>query len=41
MITVRRAGILNILRGITSVEEVLHTSLADFHEARRLEEEDQ
>lgn len=30
MVTVRRAGILNVLRGITSIEEVLHTSLADF-----------
>ena len=29
MITVRRAGILNVLRGITSIEEVLSTSMAD------------
>jgi type IV pilus assembly protein PilB len=34
MVTVRRAGILNVLRGHTSIEEVLHTSLADFQGAR-------
>jgi type IV pilus assembly protein PilB len=38
MVTVRRAGILNVLRGLTSIEEVLHTSLADFHEGRLQEE---
>lgn len=32
MVTVRRAGLLNSLRGITSIEEVLHTSLTDFQE---------
>ncbi len=39
MITVRRAGLLNVLRGVTSIEEVLHTSLADFHRARTQEDE--
>jgi len=38
MVTVRRAGILNVLRGLTSIEEVLHTSLADFQEARDISE---
>jgi type IV pilus assembly protein PilB len=37
MVTVRRAGILNVLRGFTSIEEVLHTSLADFREAKEEE----
>jgi len=39
MITVRRAGIMNILRGLTSIEEILHTSLADFHAVKAAEEE--
>jgi type IV pilus assembly protein PilB len=41
MVTVRRAGILNVLRGLTSIEEVLHTSLADFHAAKAEEAEEE
>jgi type IV pilus assembly protein PilB len=35
MITVRRAGLLNVQRGITSLEEVLNVSLADFQEYKK------
>jgi type IV pilus assembly protein PilB len=35
MITVRRAGLLNVMRGITSLEEVLNVSLADFQEYKK------
>jgi type IV pilus assembly protein PilB len=39
MITVRRAGLLNVQRGITSLEEVLNVSLADFQEYKKKEAE--
>jgi type IV pilus assembly protein PilB len=39
MVTVRRAGLLNVLRGIVSLEEVLNVSLADFQEYKKKEAE--
>jgi type IV pilus assembly protein PilB len=39
MVTVRRAGLLNVIRGITSLEEVLNASLADFQEYKKKVEE--
>ncbi|MFH1422479.1 MAG: ATPase, T2SS/T4P/T4SS family [Planctomycetota bacterium] len=35
MITVRRAGLLNVIKGMTSIEEVLNSSTADFQEYKK------